>query len=209
MDPAHIDYDALTEYYERHQNMTVAARTDRDFILISPSKVREFPYVGDICWETSIVEAAKPSWRAAHQQQVLELMKFLHSPLAQAGTDEDMKQKTRRMVSNPDGFGSSEVLTIQGYGQGLEGLYWRNFFGPLFTRMFGERLDSLAAEFKRDLGDGILLVQPYAQPSSAGTSEGITLERQLISHLGPECFYDHERHLKPTRVPDLPTPMFH
>jgi hypothetical protein len=35
------------------------------------------------------------------------------------------------------------------------------------------------------------------------TPEGDAAEQRLITVLGPECFYDHEKHRKPTRVPDL------
>jgi hypothetical protein len=52
-------------------------------------------------------------------------------------------------------------------------------------------------------------VQPYELPTQAGTPEGEARERQIIAHLGPECFYDHERHLKPTRVLDLPRDWMH
>jgi hypothetical protein len=76
--------------------------------------------------------------------------------------------------------------------------------------MFGEHLASLSlpAEFKQDLGGGIALVQPYELPTQAGTPEAIARERQLIEHLGPDCFYDHEHHRKPTRLQGLPPPWY-
>jgi hypothetical protein len=54
--------------------------------------------------------------------------------------------------------------------------------------------------------EGIVLVQPYALPTQAMTPEGDAAEQQLVARLGPECFYDHARHLPPRRVPDLPGP---
>jgi hypothetical protein len=131
------------------------------------------------------------------------------SPMAIAALEEDTDRKIHRLVPNADGFGSTQVFTVRDYSQGLAGVFWRNFYGPLFVRMFGERLASLRREFKQDLGDGIVLVQPYELPTQAGTPEGMARERQIIAHLGPECFYDHEHHLQPTRVPDLPAPMLH
>ncbi len=95
-------------------------------------------------------------------------------------------------------------LPVRGYSEGLAGLFWRNFFGPPFTRMFGERLSALPSSAKQDLGGGIVLVQPYELPTQAGTPEGLASERQLIAQLGEECFYDHECHLKPSRRPVLP-----
>jgi hypothetical protein len=204
LDPDHIDYDALVAYYEEYKNITVAAKTDRDFFLIYPARTAARPYIGGITWDTSVREASSPAWRDAHQRQVLELMRLFDSPLAISSEDGDVERKTNRLVPNPDGFGSTQEFTVRDYGQGLRGLFWRNFFGPPFVRMFAERLATLPAEFKQDLGGGIVLVQPYELPTQAGTPEAISRERQLIEHLGPECFYDHEHHRKPTRVPDLP-----
>jgi hypothetical protein len=134
-------------------------------------------------------------------------MQLVDSPLAQAGTNEDFDRKKWRLVPNPDGFGQREVYTVRDYSEGLTGVFWRNFFGPPFVRLFGERLKGLPAGCtKEELPGGIVLVQPYEAPSLAGTEEGIARERALIEHLGPECFYDHERHIKPTRLPELPPP---
>ncbi|HEX8702650.1 MAG TPA: hypothetical protein VF815_27700 [Myxococcaceae bacterium] len=203
LDPEQIDYGALTAYYERYQNMTVAARTDRDFLLIFPAKDTDPSHTGGITWETSVTEASKSAWRAAHQTQVLEVMQLFGSPLAQTAEDSDIERKRERIVPSPDGIGSIQEFTVRDYSEGLAGLFWRNFFGPPFVQMFGERLATLPAEFKHDLGGGIVLVQPYELPTQAGTPEGDALERRIITHLGAECFYDHEGHLKPTRVPEL------
>jgi hypothetical protein len=203
LDPDHIDYDALVAFYEERKTITVLARTDRDFFMVSPARADSPPFAGTILWETSVVEASKPSWRAAHLRQVQELMRMLDSPLALAGWEEDFEHKTRRLVPCADGFGQEQVVTVRGYGEGLAGLFWRNFYGPPFTRMFGERLATLPAEARKELGNGITLVQPYELPTQAGTPEGAARERELIAHLGPECFYNHERHLKPTRLPEL------
>jgi hypothetical protein len=130
-------------------------------------------------------------------------MKMLGSPLAWSGLDKDLDEKEWRLVADPDGVSATREFTVRDYSEGLAGLFWRNFLGPPFVRMFGERLTALPSEFKQDLGDGIVLVQPYELPSQAGTPEGVERERQLIAQLGPECFYDHERHVKPTRCPEL------
>jgi len=209
LDPESIDYDALIEHYEQFHKITVAARTDRDFFLLYCAKSAEYPYIGGITWETSAREASKPAWRQTHQRQVADVMRLVNSPLAITALNADLKPKTQRLVPSPDGLGSIQESTVRGYGEGLAGLFWRNFFGPLFVQTLGERLNSLSGEFKQDLGDGIVLVQPYELPTQAATPEGTAREHQLIAHLGPECFYDPERHLKPTRVPNLPAPMFH
>jgi hypothetical protein len=64
-------------------------------------------------------------------------------------------------------------------------------------------LAALPCESRQELGDGMVLVQPYDLPTQGGTPEGEARERQIITCLGPECFYDHERHLTPKRRPEL------
>ncbi len=141
--------------------------------------------------------------------QVAALMRFLNSPLAYTAVKDDLLSKTSRLIPAPDGVGQLETYTLRDYSEGLTGLFWRNFYGPLFAEFFGERLRSLPGEFKQELSDGITLVQPYELPTEAGTPEGMARERQIIAQLGPECFYDHEHHRKPTRVPELPATWFH
>ncbi|HEX8698456.1 MAG TPA: hypothetical protein VF815_06455, partial [Myxococcaceae bacterium] len=89
LDPERIDHEALASYYALHQNMTVAARTDRDFLLISPAKNRL--HSGGITWVTSVKEASKRAWRTAHQTQIMEVMQLFGSPLAQSGEDSDIE----------------------------------------------------------------------------------------------------------------------
>jgi len=193
----------LLNYYDEFKAITVAARTDRDFFLISTTKRDDHPFAGAITWETSATEAKKPAWRAAHQRQVAQVMRLVGSPFAYSGVGEDVRRKRERLIPHPSGLGQTQVFTVRDPSEGLAGLFWRNFYGPPFARMFGERLATLPAEARQDLGDSIVLVQPYELPTQAGTPEGAARERELIAHLGPECFYDHERHLKPTRLPEL------
>jgi hypothetical protein len=101
----------------------------------------------------------------------------------------------------PQEIGQRLDFTVRNYSEGLAGLFWRNFFGPPFVRLFGERLASLPEDCSQSLGEELVLVQPYALPSDAGTEQGEARERALIAHLSPECFYDHEHHTPPTRLP--------
>jgi hypothetical protein len=203
LDPSHIDYDALVAYYEEYKSITVTARTDRDFFLLHSAKPDAPPHNGQLIWETSATEARKPSWRAAHLRQVSELMRMLNSPLAVAGLAEDYDRKTSRLVPHADGLGDELTFTVSNPSEGLAGLFWRNFYGPPFVRLFGERLATLPPDTRQALGDDLVLVQPYELPTQAGTPEAEARERELIAHLGPDCFYDHARHLKPTHLPDL------
>ncbi len=208
IDPERLNYDELGAFYEEWRILFVAARTDRDFIMIRPPwRGSEYPHTAKISWSTSTKEADKPKWRAAHLRQVQEIMSLVGSPLAYAGMADDIFRKTRRIVPAPDGIGQVEEITVRDYSEGLAGLYWRNFLGAPFLPLFGDRLEMLPAECRQELSDELVLVQPYALPTQAGTPEGDARERQLISLLGPECFYDHERHVKPTRRPELGPPV--
>ncbi|WNG43638.1 hypothetical protein F0U60_05660 [Archangium minus] len=136
-------------------------------------------------------------------------MRLVRSPLALAGLDAELHARQWRLVhKNIPAQGkpftySEEVSTVRDYSEGLPGLVWRNFYGPPFVRMFGERLDSLPPGCSQPLGEELVLVQPYELPTEAGTETGIARERELISLLGPECFYDHAHHTLPTRRPVL------
>jgi hypothetical protein len=205
LEPGRIDHGALLSCYEEHLRIFVGARTDRDFILISPVRHDVPPYDpphrGGITWDTSSKSAAKASWRAAHVEQVARLMRLLNSPYAFSALDEDYRGKRERRVNM--GWFHEYVPTVRGYDEGLAGLFWLNFFGPPFVRLFSDRLPLLPTDSFRSLGDELVLVQPYELPSSALTDEGRAREHSLIQLLGPDCFYDHQHHSPPSRLPLL------
>ncbi len=203
MDRDGTNYRALESYYDEFHDITVAARTDRDYLMILPARRDAYPFAGSFIWTTSSVEAKKAQWRSAHLQQVAEVMRLLGSPMAESGLLDDLYGKKTRIVPSPDGVGSMQVHTVRDPSEGLAGLYWRNFFGPPFVRMFGDRLLSLPPGTRQELGNDCVLVQPYELPTQAMTAEGDAAEQRLITVLGPECFYDHAQHRKPTRVPEL------
>ena len=203
LEPSHIDYDAVVAFYCQQRGMTVLARTDRDFIMLAPTLPDAPPFVGRLTWCTSATEARSARWQEAHLHQAMEVMRLLGSPLAQTGLRDDLERKEWRLVAAPDGVGSVRTFTVRDPSEGLAGLYWRNFFGPPFIRLFGERLQSLPPGTVQQLGDDLLLVQPYALPTQAMTPEGDAAELRLITLLGPECFYDFQLHRKPTRLPVL------
>lgn len=209
MDPTRLELAPLVAHYEARRSLCVAAGTDRDFIWIQPTSTGAPPYTGSISWMTSVSSASKSSWRASLAPQVAELMRLVQSPLTLAGLETDLEGKQRRHVhkSIPTEEGeftySTDELTVRDYSEGLPGLVWRNFYGPPFIRMFGQRLGALPAECHKQFGEDIVLVQPYELPTEAGTETGIARERELISLLGPECFYDHEHQTLPTRRPVL------
>jgi hypothetical protein len=193
--------ESLVTYYEEHGTLCISARTEKDFIWVRPSRPGAPSHHGKLIWSTSASAAQKESWRTACAQQVAELMRLVQAPLAQCALEEDFQRKTQRKV--PEGVGLRLSFTVRDYSEGLAGLFWRNFYGPPFVRMFAERLDTLPSECRERLGEDLVLVQPYALPTQAGTEPGLARERELISLLGPECFYDHARHTLPTRRPFL------
>jgi hypothetical protein len=205
LDTGSPDFKPLLAYYAEFQNITITARTERDYVMVFPSKQDAPPFTGKLIWGTFSAEAKKPEWRAAHLHQVAEVMRLLDAPLAQAGLTEDFDRKTRRLIPSPDGVGSIETFTVRDPSEGLAGLYWRNFFGPPFVRLFGDRLQFLPPDAVQDLDANHLLVQPYPLPTQALTPEGAATEQRLITVLGPECFYDPLHHRKPTRLPVLAT----
>jgi hypothetical protein len=199
--PQRIDYDALIALYEEGQSLCVGARTDSDYICIFPARADSPPHGGNIIWEASAKSASKPAWRTAHVEQIAEIMRLVRSPLATSALDEDCERKSHRLVD--DGTSLTRTFTVRDYSEGLAGLFWRNFFGPPFVRLFGERLAALPPEYRMPLGEELTLVQPYTLPTEAGTESGQAREQALIAQLGPECFYDHARHSPPTRRPFL------
>ncbi|WP_147469369.1 hypothetical protein [Corallococcus sp. AB045] len=203
LEPGSFNPDVPTVFYDESKHFFIGAKTDRDFIHISPERFGEYPFAGAFSWMTSIVEARKARWRDAHLRQVVEIMHLLGSPLAQSGIDDDFDRKNWRLVPHEDGFGSSLEFNVRDYSEGLSGLYWRNIFGAPFVDLFGPRLDAIPASQRQSLDGGLVLVQPYELPTQAMTPEGDAAEGQLIATLGRDAFFDLPTLTKPTRVPDV------
>ncbi|RKH07187.1 hypothetical protein D7X74_33115 [Corallococcus sp. CA047B] len=203
IEPGAFDPGALAASYGEFKAISIGAKTDRDFLMLLPSRDAKYPYVGSLIWTTSVVEARKPGWRDNHLRQIVEVMHLLGAPLAQSGLYDDFDRKTHRLVPNEDGFGSTEIFNVRDYSEGLDGLFWRNIFGAPFVKLFGPRLDAIPAGQRRTLEGGLVLVQPYELPTQGMTSEGDAAEAQLITTLGPASFYDHRENAMPLRVPDV------
>jgi len=175
----------------------------KDFLFVNT--VREsfkHPYAGSLIWCTRVAFAADGDWAVNHLHQVATLMRLLESPLAITAHTDDVEAKHHRMVKADVGL--EQVFNLRDYSEGLEGVYWRNFYGPPFVELFGNRLSQLPAGTRQELEGGIVLVQPYALPTDAFTEAGKAREREFIQLLGPECFFDHGQLRPPTRRPRLP-----
>jgi hypothetical protein len=202
IDPDRIDYAPLLERFETMGSVTVHARRDEEeFLTLSTSRAGHLKRTGSLLWVTPLEKASQASWRKAHCEQVEALMRLLDSPLGWSARSDDVHVKVNRLVEQE--VGQQLEPTVRDCGEGLAGLFWRNFYGEPFVRLFGERLERLPAECVVRLGGGRLLVQPYELPGEAGSEQARARERAFIHLLGSECFYDHERQQKPTRWPDL------
>lgn len=206
LDHGRISYSARIAHYDEVHSLCITDQKEQQYLMISTSSRTDFPFVGRITWCVSVDDPSTSGWLDTHLRQVLEVMRRVGSYLAQSGVYEDAQRKKQRFISLPDGFGTEQTSTLRDPSEGLTGLYWRNIFGPPFVRMFGDRLLFLPPSTVEDLGDGLVMVQPYELPTQAMTPEGDAAEERLITVLGPECFYDHARHRKPTRVPELTPP---
>jgi hypothetical protein len=199
-----INYGPLLDCFRKFKALSISTRNAQHCLTLYSATSFEAPYTGRLVWSAPQRAMLGAAQREVHIQQVAELMALIRSPLAFTAMSEDSWQKRNRMIDR--GSYQEEAPTVKGYGEGLAGLYWRNFYGPLFVRLFGERLHTLPSECVTRLGEELVLVQPYELPTEAGTEAARAREQQLISLLSPECFYDHEHHRPPTRRPVLPPP---
>lgn len=189
--------DAIMEAVGTNHWVAVGSRGDKHMLLLSMDKARERSHLGRLTWLAPADLGRDPAWREAQAIQNASLMRHLDSPYAYAGLDEDMWRKTHRETADDRGF-TIETFTVRDHGEGVAGLFWRNFFGAPFRELFGDRLKKVS----RDL-EGIALVEPYPDPWAALTDEGRAREEALIEILGRDSFYDHATQSLPTRRPKL------
>lgn len=189
---------AIVAHWREHGSVTINGRGGQ--ILFSPNRKGESSATGFVCWFASEHAAKKPEWRRRHAEQSARIAKLLDTPLASAMLERDDRQS--RSVPHR-GFCES-VPRVRGYHEGILAVFWRNFFGPPFTKLFGDRLARLPTNVARDLGDGYWLVQPYEMPDEAFTDEGRRREAETIATLGPEHFYDMTHEQLPKKRPVIP-----
>lgn len=71
----------------------------------------------------------------------------------------------------------------------LKGLFWANFFGPEYVRMFGrERLLSAPWHKIQNLSDGGLLLLISESPVDAAKPEYESFKQEIYEHLGMDAF---------------------
>lgn len=86
----------------------------------------------------------------------------------------------------------------------LPGLYWANFFGPIYVNFFGrERFLTAPAYYKEELPDGGFLLLTSPSPLDYGRPEVRALEEAIMDHLGRDAFFEKAHPEKPCRVPQF------
>ncbi len=84
----------------------------------------------------------------------------------------------------------------------LPGLYWANFFGPVYVEFFGrEKFLTVPAYHKEELPDGGFLLLTAPSPLDYGHPEVQALEEAIMDHLGRDAFFEKARPEKLCRVP--------
>lgn len=108
-----------------------------------------------------------------------------------------------------------DVITEDAYGkptatggvhlkEGLPGIYWANFFGPVYVELFGkEKFLTVPAYHKEELPDGGFFLLTSASPFDYGKPEVHELEEKIIDHLGREAFFEKAYPKKVCRVPQF------
>jgi hypothetical protein len=86
----------------------------------------------------------------------------------------------------------------------LPGVYWANFFGPVYVEWFGlqkfEKIDVFKKEPLEDSGWLLVTRQSPLQYESPNARE---IEDWIIKHLGPKAFFEKSNPHKKTETPDL------
>ncbi|MFO7170456.1 MAG: hypothetical protein DIU80_020705 [Chloroflexota bacterium] len=191
--------DRLADFYAARQRLVVEGQPSGSALLLRPDRKGQHTTLGELTWLAPAAAAADPGWRAAHVRQVLAVMQRVQSPLAVSSLAAALDSKMYREV--PDVVGTRSEPTVRGYGDGLAGLFWRNYFGPPYAAMLAPHLGQLPSEVARQLDDHHWLVEPYPLPAGATTAEGRAREQELIRRIGPEFFYDFDAHQPPSRTP--------
>lgn len=90
----------------------------------------------------------------------------------------------------------------KGLTEHLPGIYWANFFGPIYVEFFGrEKLLSAPAYKVEELPEGGILLLTSASPLDWDNPETKEIERAVVEHLGKEAFFDRNDPQRKHRAP--------
>lgn len=88
--------------------------------------------------------------------------------------------------------------------EGLPGMYWANFFGPVYVEHFGrKKFVNVPAYHKEELSDGGFLILTSQSPFEYEQRKTHKLEGKSINHLGRKAFFEKKYPKKLCDVPDF------
>ncbi len=107
-------------------------------------------------------------------------------------------RKTYGIISRLPIYGGNRLQ------EGLPGIYWANYFGPLYVRFFGrEKFLSVPAYYKEELSDGGFLLLTSESPFDYQKKKTHEFEKRIIDHLGREAFFEKRHPKKVCKVPEF------
>lgn len=88
--------------------------------------------------------------------------------------------------------------------EGLPGIYWANYFGPIYVKFFGpQKFLSVPAYYKEELPDGGFLLLTSKTPFEYSNKKVQKLAKEIIEHLGRDAFFEKSNANKICVVPDF------
>lgn len=116
--------------------------------------------------------------------------------------EEDFEIKNCFDVITEDFRGSPTATGGVRLDEGLPGIYWANFFGPVYVELFGrKKFNTAPAYYKEELPDGGFLILTSESPLDYGQKKVRKLEEKIIDHLGRKAFFEKAHPRKICRVP--------
>ena len=85
---------------------------------------------------------------------------------------------------------------------GIPGVYWANFFGPIYVRLFGrEKFLTVPAYQREEMPNGSFLLLTSASPVHYTYPKARAFERAIVDHLGQHAFFEKKRPQKAILAP--------
>jgi hypothetical protein len=96
------------------------------------------------------------------------------------------------------GFGGANLKIA------LPGVYWINFFGPLYVSWFGEdKFRKLAVGSKERLKDGGWMIITRKNPAAYASKQALQQERTVVTQLGRDAFFERRKLNKKISTPNF------
>ena len=133
------------------------------------------------------------------QRFAVEMFLVSRSEYGFMTSESDHKSKNFLIRGLPSGATSSMFVgTNPQYG--IPGLYWLNLYGPQYAAWLGPQIAAVPGAVK-PIGNGSISIQFGDSPEGAETQDVLTREREAVTLLGWEKFFDVRQ---PERKPVSP-----